>query len=282
MYKQTLIAESGSTKTDWVLVDGDTKKYYSTIGLNPYILGSEEVFIELNTHEFFKNLKTAELEVFFYGSGCSSDKRKGIILAGLKKLFSTATIEIFHDIDAAVNATCDNKAGIVGILGTGSNCVYFDGSSIQYGHPSPGYLLGDEGGGTHLGKSLLRDILYKVPPSAIIDAFYKTYQYSPEELIDKVYSANKPNAYIASFVKFLGEHANHNYTEELVHKCFNKFVKFHIVQFPEASDAPVHFVGSVAFYFESILKEVLDDWKIEKGTVLKSPLDGLIAFHSPS
>lgn len=280
MRKSILIAESGSTKTNWVLISNNESSYETTIGFNPFILNSNDVYTELSGKEFFSTIANKQIEVFFYGSGCSTTKRKQIIADALKKLFPNAEISVMHDIDAAVNATCDGKPGIVGILGTGSNSVYFNGKVVNYGHPSPGYLLGDEGGGVHIGKTLIRDVLYRVPPSEILAAFYEKYQLSPTELIDAVYSAERPNAYIASFAEFLSDFKDHHYTEELIYKCFSKFLKYHAAQFEDAHEAPLHLVGSIAFHFENIIAEALSEWKIEKGKILKSPLEGLVDYHT--
>lgn len=280
MSKNILIAESGSTKTDWVyLIKGEETKRTSTIGLNPFVVNSNQVTLALNENDFFEGITSEKLEVNFYGSGCSSKKRNNIINEGIKRYLPNAEINIFHDIQAAVNSTCNGKPGIVGILGTGSNCVYFDGQTINYGHASPGYLLGDEGAGFHIGKTFLRDLIYEMVPTDLKKDFESTFHLNSSQIIDAVYSAEQPNAYIASFVSFLGQHHNHHYTEDLVHKCFAKFVKLHVAQFPEAVQAPFHCVGSVAHHFEEILTDVLEEWKIEKGNILKSPLEGLIKYH---
>ena len=279
MSKLILLGESGSTKTDWVLISGSTKTQLTTIGLNPFIVDSATVIETIDEHDFFSDIKNSEIAIHFHGSGCSTPERNTVISRGLELYFPKADVTIYHDIQAAVNATCNHTLGIVGILGTGSNCVYFDGKKINYGHPSPGYLLGDEGAGSNIGKIFLRDVLYEIAPSDLLESFRETYKLSPSQLIDEVYSSPLPNAYIASYVQFLGKHATHHYTEELIHKCFAKFVKFHVVQFPNASEAPLHLVGSIAFHFEDIITDVLDEWKIEKGLILKSPLEGLIDFH---
>ncbi len=279
MRKSILIAESGSSKTDWVFISNSGEQRTSSIGLNPFVVDSTHVLETLKKDTFFSKIKNDSFELVFYGSGCSSKKRNEVIYNGLHSFFPNAKIEILHDIQAAVNATCNNKPGIVGILGTGSNCVYFDGKKVDTGHPSPGYLIGDEGAGMYIGKTFLRDVLYKIAPSDILSAFEAEYNLSSSELIEEIYAAEHPNAYIASYVKFLGKHAEHHYTEELVHRCFAKFVKFHVVQFPEAAQAPLHLIGSIAFHFENIIDDVLEEWKIEKGVILKSPLRGLIEFH---
>ncbi|MAZ37323.1 hypothetical protein N9F17_02365 [Salibacteraceae bacterium] len=277
--KLILIGESGSTKTDWVLISDSKQSKLTTSGLNPFIVDSEAVFKTISENDFFNASKDQEITIHFYGAGCSTPNRKKTIADGLGNYFSKAEINIYHDIEAAVNSTCKDKPGIVGIIGTGSNCVYFDGKTIQYGHPSPGYLIGDEGAGSSIGKILIRDILYEIAPSDILSSFRETYKLTPAQLIDEVYNAPQPNSYIASYVQFLGKHAQHHYTEDLIHRCFSKFVKFHVVQFPEAAEAPLHLVGSIAFHFEHIINDVLDEWKIEKGQILKSPLEGLLDFH---
>lgn len=275
-----LIAESGSTKTDWVLIEGDTRKQHQTIGLNPFIVTSSEIENVLSQDSFFQQLSELELVVHFYGSGCSTEKRNAVVSTALSKLLPNAEINIYHDVDAAVHATTNNEKGIVAILGTGSNCVYFDGESINYGNPSPGYLLGDEGGGSHIGKTFIRDVLYEVAPSILIKAFYDRTGLDKKSLIDSVYSAEMPNAYLASHVSFLGEYSDQDYVKELIYKCFSKFVRYHVVQFPEAADAPIHLVGSIGFYFQDVMSEVLEKWKIDLGVVTKSPLEGLIQYHA--
>lgn len=281
MSKLILIGESGSTKTDWVLVSDSHQKHLTTIGLNPFIVDSATVIETIDEHEFFSEKSNKDLEIHFYGSGCSTPERNAVISSGLELSFPKAAVTIYHDIQAAVNATCSETPGVVGIIGTGSNCVYFDGKSINYGHPSPGYLLGDEGAGSNIGKVLLRDILYEIAPSDLLESFRETYNLSPAQLIDEVYNSPLPNAYIASYVQFLGQHSKHQYTKELLHRCFTQFVKFHVVQFPESMHIPLHLVGSIAYHFENIITDVLGEWNIEKGQILKSPLEGLIDFHKP-
>lgn len=280
MSKLLLIGESGSTKTDWVLVSKNGQSRTTTIGLNPFIVDAATVLETISENDFFESIKNEKVNIHFYGSGCSTQDRNKTISSGLELYFPNGKINIYHDIQAAVNSTCNDSPGIVGIIGTGSNCVYYDGSTINYGHPSPGYLLGDEGAGSNIGKLFLRDVLYEIAPSDILISFKNTYNLSPSALIDEVYNAPHPNAYIASYVQFLGKHAEHHYTQELIHRCFAKFVKFHVVQFPNAVDAPLHLVGSIAFHFENIITDVLNEWKIEKGLILKSPLEGLIQFHA--
>ncbi|MEP7144874.1 MAG: N-acetylglucosamine kinase [Ferruginibacter sp.] len=274
-----LIADSGSTKTDWCLLDGTRKKTFYTQGMSPYFLNGEQIEGIVNS-ELKARLKGIEpAEIFYYGTGCSSPDNVKIIKKALQKVFTHAAIFVSHDLMGAAKALCGNEKGVACILGTGSNSCYYNGSRIVKNSPGLGFILGDEGSGAYLGKKVIQYFLYNTFDPDLMDRFNAKYNTNAEEILEAVYKMPLPNRYLAGFVGFLVENRGHFMIENIIEDGFNDFFYNHVYKYKESWTMPVNFIGSVAFGFRDVLKQMCDTYELQLGKVLKSPMDGLIKYH---
>lgn len=276
-----IIADSGSTKCDWALIqpDGEIISIFSTMGFNPFFHTKEIISAELfKNRGHFPPLKRIE-KVFFYGAGCSSPEKNKIIEQGLKLFFTSSEIHIDHDLVGAAYATYSGEPGIACILGTGSNSCYFDGESIREEVPSLAFILGDEGSGSYFGKALLRAYFYKTLPEVLRKEFEKEFSVDKDMLFSEVYNNTRANVYLASYMRFVSEHQQHSFMKELILKGLKEFLNIHVRCFKESSDVPINFVGSVAYYNQEILEEALKVEGMRLGVIEKKPIQGLIQYH---
>lgn len=275
-----LIADSGSTKTDWLLLlDEKQRCIVQTQGINPYYLSEEQIF-EIITAELLPQMPSAMPQlsaIYFYGAGCRQDVSHHLVNV-LHKCFKAQTIEVNSDILAVAHATCKHEAGIACILGTGSNSCLFDGNKIVSHTPSLGYVLGDEGSGAVLGKRLVGDVFKHIAPHNIVESFISEYQVDVSTLLNKVYKQQLPNRYLASFTKFLSKHIEEDYIQTLLNDEFSRFIQRNLLAY-DAKDLPVHFVGSIAHVFQKNLETSIRQAGLKMGVVMKSPLEGLAAYH---
>ena len=192
-----LIAESGSTKTDWVAFSNNSNRdvKISTAGFNPHILNTSDIGKQLFQNQELKKLVPQVKKIYFYGTGCSSTSMKKVVKVAIRTLFPTATIEVNHDLEAAVRGTWDGNPAITSILGTGSNCCYFDGKTITQTKPSLEYLLGDEGSGNNIGGKLYKAIVYGEAKQYLGNAFFKEFDFGPSEMVTLLYSKEKSNEF---------------------------------------------------------------------------------------
>ncbi|MDN4165699.1 N-acetylglucosamine kinase [Cytophagales bacterium LB-30] len=275
-----LIADSGSTKTDWRIISPSKEiSQARSLGINPYYQSAVEIAKELK-ESLLPQLDEQPEEIYFYGAGCSAEATKQIVKEALQDCFGSISIHIHHDMLAAAHALCGHEAGIACILGTGSNACVFDGTQIIEQAPAPGYILGDEGGGAYLGKVLLSDYLHKLLPNDLHQAFDKRYGLSREDILQKVYKEPYPNRFLASFSRFLFHHQSHPYVYRLLYTAFQAFIERNIKQFDNYSQYKVHFTGSVAFYYSNILRQVCNDQGLVIKNILESPIAGLALFHT--
>jgi len=275
-----LIADSGSTKTDWMLCpsEGDTI-FTNTIGFNPFLHSVENIKEGILESQVLTQAIPEVDEVYFYGAGCSSDKLKAIVREALEGVFKEAKIEVYHDTMASVYSTYSGEPGISCILGTGSNSCYFDGKEAYEEVPALGYILGDEGSGSYFGKRLMRGFLYKSMPQDIADDFQKTYQLNKKEILVNVLSKPFANVYLASFGKFIDKHVDHPYFQEMLEEGFTKFLSIHVACFKNYKEVPVHFVGSISFYYQRELRATAKKMGIRVGNIIHKPIEGLVAYH---
>lgn len=277
-----LIADSGSTKTEWMLVSGnESSRKIRSAGLNPYF--QDEVQIaEIVSREVCSSFPehTNVKQIFFYGAGCGTPEKCKIIHDGLRIRFEEAAIEVHSDLFGAARALCKRNNGLVGILGTGSNSGFYNGETINSKVPSLGYILGDEGSGAYIGKKILRDYLYGEMPVALNSDFEKEYAVAKGEILEKIYRRPLANRYIASFASFAGKHKSEKYIQDLLRKSFRKYFTRTIMKYPEHSMYPVHFTGSIAWNFSELLKKAGEELGLKIGTISENPLDGLVEFHS--
>lgn len=275
-----LIADSGATKCEWCLINNGRKKNIFTQGISPYFLNSEEI-IALLQKELLPKLKNVEVEeVYYYGTGLSSTDNVKILKRCLKKLFPTAKIEANTDLLAAARALCGNQKGIACILGTGSNSCYYNGNKIVKNSPGLGYILGDEGSGAYLGKKVIQHYLYNTFDQELKALFDARFTTNAMEILENVYKKPLANRYMASFAIFLAENRGHYMIENIIEDGLNEFFFNHLYKYRESWTLPIHFIGSVAFGFKDILKDLCNTYELELGNVLQRPMDGLIKYHN--
>ena len=274
----TLIVDSGSTKTDWIIIAGDGSiKTFKTEGINP-VVGSINIINKTITENFMPQIEGIEIDrLSFYGAGCTKNK-KHLIEECLAKIFPKTEIEVASDVLAAARALCGHKEGIACILGTGSNSCLFNGKDIVENISPLGYILGDEGSGAVLGRTFISDVLKGELPQDIRDNFFEETHLTEELIIENVYSKPMPNRFLASFSPFLVQHLDEPVIRELVLNSFKKFLKRNVMQY-DYQHAPVHFIGSVAFYYRELLSEACKIMGVHLGTIIQSPMEGLIKFH---
>jgi len=274
-----LIADSGSTKTEWCLLNGNKKTKLITQGISPYFLTGEQV-VEIIRKELLPKLKKAEPDqVFFYGTGCSNPANVKMIRKSIQTVFTGADVKVDHDLAGAAKALCGDSKGIACILGTGSNSCYYNGKRIVKNSPGLGYVLGDEGSGTYLGKKVIQYYLYNTFDPDLMDRFNAKYQTSITEILDAVYKKPLPNRYLAGFAGFLAENRGHFMIENIIEDGFNDFFFNHIYKYRESWTLPIHFVGSVAWGFRDVLKDMCHSYELQLGKILQNPMDGLIKYH---
>ncbi len=271
-----LVADSGSTKTQWL---GDNRCRFETIGFNPFFHSTASILSELKKNSEFSEKSIEFKDVIFYGSGCSSDDRKKIVYNALSVFFPNAKVFIGHDMEASAFATYVGKPTISCIIGTGSNSCLFDGKQYTEVVPALGYILGDEGSGSYFGKKLLTSFLYHQLPEATNRILEEQYQLTKEKIFEAVYTKPHANVYLASFAKVLSESPDKDFVYDLVKEGMRAFVKEHVCCYPDYQNYPVSFVGSIAFNFSGIIKEVLSEYNCEVGVIIKDPIERLFQWH---
>ena len=275
-----LIADSGSTKTDWcVILDNTPTKRIGTKGINPFFQSEEEIQQEL-THSLLPQLPEGTIDsVYFYGAGCTPEKAHTLRRAIADSLPIVGNIKAYSEMLAAARGLCGREAGITCILGTGSNSCFYDGKEIV-NHISPlGFILGDEGSGAVLGKLLVGDILKNQLSPAIKEAFLKQFDLTVPEIIDRVYRQPFPNRFLASLSPFIAQHLEEPGIRQLVLGSFIAFLRRNVMQY-DYTQYPAHFIGSVAHCYKEILQEAAQETGIRIGKILQSPMEGLIQYHS--
>lgn len=275
-----LIADSGSTKTNWCLADEDTDSPVlncQTSGINPFYQDSPAIF-QLLEKEFTLTWKTP-VSIFFYGAGCSGEEARSIVYKPLQTYFNPVVLSVESDLMASARSLCQQSEGIACIMGTGSNSCYYNGKEIAFHVPSLGYILGDEGSGADIGRRLIADILKNQLPSSVRERFFMAFSNSPEQILEHVYKNPFPNRFLAQYTLWLAENISEPSLHKLVKNGFNKFFFRNIKQYPQAEYLPVHFVGSIAFYFQEILKESAEENGFRTGIITRSPIEGLIRYH---
>ncbi|MGD9929831.1 MAG: BadF/BadG/BcrA/BcrD ATPase family protein [Mangrovibacterium sp.] len=273
-----LIADSGSTKTDWIFFDpaGETVRV-QTSGINPFFRSGEDIERELR--QALLPIATKVETIYYYGAGIVNAEKASIIEQAFYQLFGQVTCQIYSDVVGAARAACQHEAGIACILGTGSNACYFDGKNVVDNIPPLGFILGDEGSGAVMGRNLLGDFFKRVMPPDVRKKFQERFRLTKDEVLDRVYRQERPNKYLAQFAVFLSEEINHPWCREFVHTNLTAFIRRNILMLPLSKELPVNFVGSVAFHFQEVLKTVLEKNGLTPGRILKEPIDGLLAYH---
>ena len=274
-----LIADSGSSKAEWCLVNGKSKKTFLTQGLSPYFLSAEQIeyIIEQELMPKLKNVQPDE--VYFYGTGCSNPDNVKLVRKAIQRIFNDATVMVDHDLMGAARALCGNEKGIACILGTGSNSCYYNGKKIMKNSPGLGYVLGDEGSGAYLGRKVIQYFLYNTFDPDLADRFRAKFNTNSDEILSAVYKKPLPNRYLASYAIFLAENRGHYMIENILEDGFNDFFFNHVLKYREAWTTAINFTGSVAYGFKDVLKDMCSGYELQLGSVLKKPIDGLVKFH---
>lgn len=276
-----LIIDCGSTKADWlVLNEKEIAVRFQTEGFNPNYTDKKYISSVIINETSYKTYIQDITEVFFYGTGCGNQQNRDLIFEILKSVFVNAGIYVTHDIMAACHALFGEKSGVACILGTGSNSCYYNGKDIIENAVSLGYILGDEGSGSHIGKQLLRDYFYKQMPEELSYRFENEYDIKIMSTIDKIYHNNQVSKHLASFSRFAFDNINHDYIKGICSKSFDEFVKYFILKYKSREITEIGFVGSIAYYFQDILKERIENHGLKMGTIIKSPIDGLVEYYS--
>jgi N-acetylglucosamine kinase-like BadF-type ATPase len=280
-----LIADSGSTKTDWRLIDKSGAIHqFSTPGINPYFQDEHEIAEATIGAMLIPSLQeiaaAAELtEIHFYGAGCGAPAKKETVQRALQSKFSKAAVKVETDLLGAARSLCGSRAGLVAILGTGANTCYYDGNVIVENRPSLGYILGDEGSGAHIGKSFVQACLNGDLPDELCQRFFERFKTDKNDILDAVYRRPFPNRFLAGFSKFVYQNMKDPAIISLVSGCFNQFFDKQICRYKEHSTLQLNCTGSVAFYYSNLLRAVAVSRNVNMGSITETPIAGLTLFH---
>ena len=274
-----LIVDAGSTKTEWVVLDGERVVSRFTLGgFNPNY-NDGVVLMDLLYKDLPKDFPAVDA-VYYYGSGCGSEANREDVAQYLRVRFEEAQeVRVTHDLMAVCHALLGREKGIACILGTGANSCLYDGNEIIGQGVSLGYLVGDEGSGCYIGRKVARAYFYDLMPLELKLSFEQTYHLEIKDFIYNVYHENVASRYLAQFAKVAGEHQQHPYMRQLVKECFEEFIQHFVLRYQGCHTLPISFVGSVAFYFQELLKECLETKDLRLGIIMQSPMEGLIKYY---
>ncbi len=273
-----VVADSGSSKTDWMVYSPNEIFSFHTQGINPYFLNSQDILKILNKNKGLLQLAGEVREVYFFGSGCSTPDKHEIVSNGLSSFFANAFISVDHDLMGSVYATCGDQEGLSCILGTGSNICYYDGVNLERGKHGLGYVLGDEGSGTYFGRKVLLSYLYKTMPVELQQFFKTTYEVSKEIIIENIYQKPFPNSYLATFSRFMIAHKAHPFIQQMLKDGFQEFVDTHIKDYKQYKRLTCSFVGSISYYYREELMEVCQQNQVKVGKILQKPIEGIFDY----
>jgi len=277
-----LVVDSGSTKTDWIALDDKGEEIFSTqtLGLNPQMLSNEILNERIkNNFDIYKNRKSVN-KLFFYGAGCGVDSTQERILKIFKSIFINSEFDIKEDTYAAVYSAVDiGTPSIVNIIGTGSNCSYYDGNKVIQKVQSLGYVLMDYASGNYYGKYLIRAYYFNKMPEYLREEFAKNYDLSPNTIKNRLYRQENPNTYLAGFAKFLIDNKSNEYFKEIIFKGLERFIDYQILQYDNFSKVDIHYVGSIAYYLKDEIIKVGKKYNLKTGRFIQRPITGLVDYH---
>jgi glucosamine kinase len=277
---RTVIAESGSSKTDWRLLEEDGKIIsFTTTGLNPFYQSIEEIDLVLGNSPL-PEISPAIDKLFFYGAGCLSGVAHEKMRAALGQLVAIEKVRVSDDLMAAARACLRNQAGIACILGTGSNSCFYDGTDIIRQIPAMGFILGDEGSGAVMGRKLVNAYFKEDLPRDLKELFFSRYHLNLEDLLMRVYREPFPNRYLAGFTYFLAENQNHPWIYSFLKESLQEFIRKNVARYSDYRKYPVSFTGSVAGVFRNILEVILREEQITAGVIIEKPIDALVEYHT--
>jgi N-acetylglucosamine kinase-like BadF-type ATPase len=278
-----LIADSGSTKTSWALTNTETGKFIelNTVGYNPYFIDAEGISTSLKKDLLPQINNQSIREIYFYGAGCSTESKQQVIKDALLAIFpEVEVIYVNHDLLASARALLADKTGFAAILGTGANTCIYDGNNCVLNVDSLGYLLGDEGSGSYIGRKLLRDYMRKLMPPDLQESFNTKFDLvSNDQIIKTLYGHQFPNRYLASFCRFTEDHKDHKYITKIIIEAFSDFFENLVSKYPSYQDYSFNCVGSVGYHFKSQLTQVANKYGMQVGKIIQSPMKDLVDFH---
>lgn len=275
-----LIADSGSTKCHWILLDqtGSILKEYKTIGFNPYFIDSKTIIYNLEKSELKENKENIE-KIFFYGAGCSSKEKNKIIYKALKDFFKKPEIQIKHDLEASCYALYKGKSNITCILGTGSNSCFFNGETITQKNPSLGFLLGDEASGNFFGKKILNYYFNNILSNDLKLKLESEFITDLKVINQNIYNNNKANVFLAGYFPFVIKNRNHPIIKDIINTSLEKFFHLHIKCFDDYKDLEINFSGSVAYFLKKEIAVFLNTKKCILGEIIQNPIKNLVKYH---
>lgn len=272
-----LIAESGSTKTDWVVLKkGKKQTQFRTEGVNPYLQSTADI---VNSLEGSVPEKLNVDEVYFYGAGINGKANRQIVKAALQTLFQTKSVDVESDMLAAARGLSHDNKGMICILGTGSNACYYDGKKIREQLPSLGYIAGDEGSGNHMGKRILQYYAYNTFDEELKMYFEERFGNDLTSIINQMYKEPFPNRYLAGLVPLLADNRGHFMVENIIEDCFNDFFHQHLFKYRQSWKSKIYFTGSIAYVFSDVIQSLCAQYEFELGRILQNPLEGLLEYH---
>jgi len=276
-----IIADSGSTKTHWELIDNGKASVVYTSGLNPFYKNTERIIADLRK-ELLPQIQAVRQpeKIFFYGAGVSQPDRVETVKRALLAVFPAARAEVEHDLLGAARATCGNAPGIACILGTGSNSCLYDGKGIIDNIPALGFTLGDEGSGGYLGRKLLQAYFYRELPGDLKKAMEARYDMRKDHVLNAIYDSTTPNQVVAAYADFITDNNRHPFIHVMLRDGFHEFLQRHVLKYQGSAHLPVHFIGSISFLNQEILIQVLNEMRLKTGLIIRKPMEGLVKYHT--
>ena len=276
-----IIADGGSTKTNWCLLDDAGKKvYFNTEGYNPFFVDSSYIVNSLKKG-LPQDMPFDQItHVNYYGAGVHNEEKAAIVRQALQQVFGSSDVFVSHDLLAAARALLGDKAGFAAILGTGTNSCLYDGQDIIHKIDSAAYILGDEGSGCYIGKKLLTDYIRGLLPESVRAAFWDTYKLTPDDVMDTVYTKPLANRFCASFSKFVYEiTTDMAYSRGIVEGAFDDFFRNLVTKYPDYQQYSFNCIGSVGYNFRNVLEEKVHQYNMPLGLIIRSPIDNLVQYH---
>ncbi|GAC1585779.1 MAG: ATPase [Hymenobacter sp.] len=275
-----LIADGGSTKTNWCLVQANgAREFFNTEGYNPEFINTAGIVASLCANLPAALVTGQVTELHYYGASISSPQKVAVVADAMRAVFTQARLTVDHDLLAAARALLGRGAGFAAILGTGTNSCLYDGQRVAFTVDSLGYFLGDEGSGSYLGKRLLRDYLRQQLPGGLQEAFRSTYGLERDDILDRLYNQPLPNRFLASFAKFAYDHNNVSYCRDIVLEGFEAFFRNIITHYPNYQGQTFNCIGSVGYNFRDALTQVATAHGMAVGKIIRSPIDDLVTYH---
>lgn len=274
-----LLADSGSTKTDWCLLrKGSKPVFFKTSGINPYLQGEAEIAAMLQEELPLKK-KSVPDSIQYFGAGAAAPEKQQMMERVLKQHFGVKKVQVQTDLLAAAHSLCGDKKGIVCILGTGSASCYYDGKKIKERRPSLGYIAGDEGSGNHMGKRVLQYYAYGTFDQEMKAGFELRFGKDLPAIISGLYADPYPNRYLAGFVPMLVDTRGHYMVENIIEDCLNDFFHHNVLKYRQSWSLPLYFTGSVAHFFSDVIESLCDQYELELGKITQSPMEGLVKYY---